>query len=626
MAIPMDASSDEQTPDPRPVQGALVTSLDAELDRVVVSEAVYGYLLVVGGGAQSGRVHPLTRNTVVVGRSPDADIRIQDASLSLQHACIIHSQNGFEIEDLGSTNGTFVAGRRVREAPLRHGNHLKLGNVEFTFLRPGETEATVAIASTLANSMGAPVVSHAGAAVGDAPISAEELIRRAVRVAQLLQRHAAALITIIGGAATLALATVLVAPPAPSATALVRLDQQAKANPVEGTFASRDAVQFFTGAERSFVHPQLVETTLKQLGIAKPSPELVSSLELRLRFEPVGERLYEASLRGNMLRRSPVDQVAFLSAHVQNFFTSEIDKTLKVFKGESDFLRSEVAKLEAQMAATKSDLVALQEKNVDGLPDQATAQTSRLQLESRRTELLSSITRLTGELGNSRGQLANEGALFDTKVQQGQPYREALAAVNRKISEATARGLGEQHVEMRQLVAEKDGIQRLLDQQIHAKPTALERRANPTYQGLASSVGSLQAQLRAARAEMGDVERNLRNLRQVAAALPRVDARMQELTRTQDANGRLHAQLYDRLKKTEMQLDIERVHAASRHELVSPPQVLRPGLLKTVAQRLAIGLFLGILIAAGLVAWREGKTIVRRALAPPGGGNALVRR
>jgi pSer/pThr/pTyr-binding forkhead associated (FHA) protein len=39
--------------------------------------------------------------------------------------------DGLDVEDLGSTNGTFVNGRKVRRAPLRAGDTLKVGRVEF---------------------------------------------------------------------------------------------------------------------------------------------------------------------------------------------------------------------------------------------------------------------------------------------------------------------------------------------------------------------------------------------------------------------------------------------------------------------------------------------------------------
>lgn len=51
---------------------------------------------------------------VLIGRSPDADIVIGDEFVSARHAKIVPLGNGAVVEDLGSTNGTFVNGERVR--------------------------------------------------------------------------------------------------------------------------------------------------------------------------------------------------------------------------------------------------------------------------------------------------------------------------------------------------------------------------------------------------------------------------------------------------------------------------------------------------------------------------------
>src|SRR5690348_19063 len=86
--------------------------LDAQLDRIVPSEAAAAFLMMVAG-EQPGRVHPLAKNTVIIGRAPTADIRVSDRSVSNEHARIINGSMGYEIEDLASTNGTYVGARKV---------------------------------------------------------------------------------------------------------------------------------------------------------------------------------------------------------------------------------------------------------------------------------------------------------------------------------------------------------------------------------------------------------------------------------------------------------------------------------------------------------------------------------
>ena len=68
----------------------------------------------------------------VIGRGPASDIVVDDPDLSARHARISHQDDGFRIEDLGSTNRTYVNGQPVRVQTLRHDDVLKLGR---TFLR-----------------------------------------------------------------------------------------------------------------------------------------------------------------------------------------------------------------------------------------------------------------------------------------------------------------------------------------------------------------------------------------------------------------------------------------------------------------------------------------------------------
>ncbi len=75
------------------------------------------------------RTIPLTRDTMVVGRSNQADVRIMTADLSRMHMRVERTRRGFKCIDLGSRNGVYVNHVRVRSAILRDGDHVQLGNV-----------------------------------------------------------------------------------------------------------------------------------------------------------------------------------------------------------------------------------------------------------------------------------------------------------------------------------------------------------------------------------------------------------------------------------------------------------------------------------------------------------------
>lgn len=69
---------------------------------------------------------------VRLGRSADNDIILSDRSVSRHHALIGIEDNRCTIEDLGSHNGTFVAGSRIDKAELKEGDRIRLGDVELT--------------------------------------------------------------------------------------------------------------------------------------------------------------------------------------------------------------------------------------------------------------------------------------------------------------------------------------------------------------------------------------------------------------------------------------------------------------------------------------------------------------
>lgn len=72
--------------------------------------------------------------TTTLGRAVDNDIVIADASVSRHHATIAARDGGFELNDLGSQNGTFVGGRRLGTAQrLANGDALRLGDAPFVF-------------------------------------------------------------------------------------------------------------------------------------------------------------------------------------------------------------------------------------------------------------------------------------------------------------------------------------------------------------------------------------------------------------------------------------------------------------------------------------------------------------
>jgi diguanylate cyclase (GGDEF)-like protein len=92
-------------------------------------------LLTVVSGPSVGRVYSLRDGETVLGRGKDAHVRFDDAGASRAHARILATEDGrYLVEDLDSTNGTFVDARRVQRTELRSGDRVHLGpNVVVSF-------------------------------------------------------------------------------------------------------------------------------------------------------------------------------------------------------------------------------------------------------------------------------------------------------------------------------------------------------------------------------------------------------------------------------------------------------------------------------------------------------------
>jgi hypothetical protein len=84
-----------------------------------------------------GRVVPLTAGRVVVGRSRECDVRVEDGNVSRRHFELVQeSPTAWAVADLGSTNGTEVNGRRVSgRRRLDDGDRITIGSTELVFGR-----------------------------------------------------------------------------------------------------------------------------------------------------------------------------------------------------------------------------------------------------------------------------------------------------------------------------------------------------------------------------------------------------------------------------------------------------------------------------------------------------------
>ncbi len=93
-------------------------------------ETVLAFRLVVASGARAGEVFevPPDAARVIVGTSEGATIVLEDPHVSRRHAALVPARDRIELEDLGSSNGTWVNGVEVRECALRGGELVRFGD------------------------------------------------------------------------------------------------------------------------------------------------------------------------------------------------------------------------------------------------------------------------------------------------------------------------------------------------------------------------------------------------------------------------------------------------------------------------------------------------------------------
>jgi pSer/pThr/pTyr-binding forkhead associated (FHA) protein len=95
--------------------------------------------MVYASGPLGGTEILLEKDRITVGRGAGADLVLDDASVSSQHAALELAGAGFRIRDLGSTNGVRVNGSRVSAADLKHGDRLEIGSLAFRYLVEART-------------------------------------------------------------------------------------------------------------------------------------------------------------------------------------------------------------------------------------------------------------------------------------------------------------------------------------------------------------------------------------------------------------------------------------------------------------------------------------------------------
>ena len=81
-----------------------------------------------------GETFLVSGDQMTIGRSPDAEVFLDDVTVSRNHALLVRRRDGVYIDDLGSLNGTYVNRRRIESHKLQDGDELQVGKYKLTYL------------------------------------------------------------------------------------------------------------------------------------------------------------------------------------------------------------------------------------------------------------------------------------------------------------------------------------------------------------------------------------------------------------------------------------------------------------------------------------------------------------
>ena len=94
---------------------------------------VSAYLDIVGINGERNGVE-LNRSQVYIGRDPECEVHIPTTTISRQHVRIFCRGEEYHVEDLDSTNGTYINGVKVKRCVLRNNDQITVGDITITFL------------------------------------------------------------------------------------------------------------------------------------------------------------------------------------------------------------------------------------------------------------------------------------------------------------------------------------------------------------------------------------------------------------------------------------------------------------------------------------------------------------
>ena len=90
-------------------------------------------LVIRTGGGRAGESFPVEHERMTIGRRPDADVFLDDVTVSRDHALLVNRGDGWFLDDCGSLNGTYVNRSRIDSHRLEERDEVQIGKYKLTW-------------------------------------------------------------------------------------------------------------------------------------------------------------------------------------------------------------------------------------------------------------------------------------------------------------------------------------------------------------------------------------------------------------------------------------------------------------------------------------------------------------
>ncbi|MEY4544891.1 MAG: hypothetical protein RL685_1086 [Pseudomonadota bacterium] len=607
-------------------------TLERRLDIVVTqgTPSPGGSFLLVVAGENAGKLFPLNKAVLLIGRSPNADIRINEKAVSHHHARL-HIDNGIcTLRDLESTNGTFVNNELIASSVrLRGGDAVGVGSTTFTYLAGSETSSDQTI--QLRNQQQSqpppgnnfidavrqqpsmpPAFAQAHAVplarqVDDESVSLTDMLRKVQAYWVYTKRYGWLVLacTLFGIAA--GILQTRMNPPPGSAWFEMTLINQGSTNPMN---REGEAAQFFMSAESAFRSLPLIKKTMEELGVPGLSDGDASSIQQQLLFEKQG---YQSQLwRGEYSDVDATRAAQFLKKHLDVYLETEIDKTLKVIRTNTEFLSNQLVDAKRELRASEAKLLEFRDEHPEAIPKDAVLPNPLKETLARATSVAGQLAQINTEIANVKGQLSRGTSLARGQLEKSKRFEDQVLVVRGKIAEAKARGMTDQHPDIQRLRSEEANLMRLAAQTAAAEASEAEKRVDQETLGLRERLAVLTAQQQRLQTQLGAANKKVDEAR--IESLPELQAHYQDLSRDYETKRKKHDTIVSDLEAKKMQLELERASARALYDVITPPTPEPPSMTSAMFKRGGLGGGVGLMLAlfAALVLELRQRILARR--------------